>query len=324
MADIDSYRKLLLIDLKLASHSNFTNIRLLRSFLCRPFDIYVYRRLNYISDLNFKSSSQIDDPDEIFIHLNLTPESNQLKLLFQNFLERNLSKSKDTAKDKNIKKSKDSNLHIHYQACFLAFVSYFPEIVVKVLQESNELNNIISNILVMLTNKKEASNLALDVALLSYLLESHPSCSNILSESNISQLIKLCLAKALYPSDNPTLLDSGSNLQKYTAPIEIGSSLLGLKRLLEIPHVLSSVVADKEIELFVKKWWNRLVLSSIKPDNPGSFILPDHPSSVENLERQNIPILRTVFEIFDLCALTFKSSREYLLDVILQEVGIYT
>ena len=92
------------------------------------------------------------------------------------------------------------------------------------LVTKNMLQNLVSSLLAMLTEKKDGNRLAIAIATLAYIVEYHPSMSGILSESNISQLLKLCTTRALYPVTEPNTRNRTETPLR--SEFEIGASRL--------------------------------------------------------------------------------------------------
>lgn len=115
------------------------------------------------------------------------------------------------------------NLSAEDLLIFLSFFSFFPH-TVNMLVTKNMLQNLVSSLLAMLTEKKDGDRLAIAIATLAYIVEYHPSMSGILSESNISQLLKLCTTRALYPVTEPNTRNRTEALLR--SEYEIGASRL--------------------------------------------------------------------------------------------------
>jgi hypothetical protein len=128
--------------------------------------------------------------------------------------------------------------------------------------------NVVTGLLNVLSSQKhDPKCLSVAVACLSFLIEQHSASESVLTDANISQLLRLGLSKAVYPTVDSISGPSGSGTDANTLPPywEIIFCRMGVRRLLLIPQVLGSESAVNETFTFVSKWWERLkVLNSIK------------------------------------------------------------
>jgi hypothetical protein len=242
-------------------------------FVCCDYDLYLMRRLK-IENSQKITTFGFSTPGECLLVLSQmgVSRSQYVQAQFESFLE------SCAIQPKPFSDMSASNLLI-----LLAFLSFSSKSVVHILIHRNLLHSLIGSLLSMLTEKKDCIMLASAIACLAFVVENHSSLSSIMTESNISQLMKLCITRALYPTSEAEL---GSNVR---SEYEIGASQLGLDRLLDIPIVISSVAASKEVDSFIRKWWQRLYASSM--NESGSFENP------ESCKSGKVPALRTVIEI---------------------------
>lgn len=83
---------------------------------------------------------------------------------------------------------------------------FFKENIIQSLPNIDVLTN---GLVARLNIRNARSNITLPyvIAALVYCLQHHHSASNVLTESNISQLLKLCLSRAVYPLNGETLVN---------------------------------------------------------------------------------------------------------------------
>ena len=146
----------------------------------------------------------------------------------------------------NLSKLSAANLLI-----LLSFFSFFPD-TVDMLKSKNILQNLVGSILAMLTEKKDCARLTVAIAILGHVVEHHSSMSGILSESNISQLLKLCTTRALYPTAEPNNLGSAKHMLR--SEFEIAASRLVSSHVFSCPLCLPSWVNShslRYINLFI-------------------------------------------------------------------------
>jgi hypothetical protein len=123
--------------------------------------------------------------------------------------------------------------------------------------------NVVTGLLNVLSSQKhDPKCLSIAVACLSFLIEQHSAAESVLTDANISQLLRLGLSKAVYPTvDSISVLSgSGTGTDPNILPPywEIIFCRMGVRRLLLIPQVLGSESAVNETFTFVSKWWERL------------------------------------------------------------------
>ena len=123
-------------------------------------------------------------------------------------------------------------------------------------------DNVVCGLLNVLGSQKhDPKCLSIAVACLSFIIEQHTSSDSVLTDANISQLLRLGLSKAVYPTIDP---QTAEGLPAVLAPHwEITFCRIGVRRLLLIPQVLGSESAVNETFTFVSKWWERLKVISI-------------------------------------------------------------
>ena len=123
-------------------------------------------------------------------------------------------------------------------------------------------DNVVCGLLNVLGSQKhDPKCLSIAVACLSFLIEQHTSSDSVLTDANISQLLRLGLSKAVYPTIDP---QKAEGLSAVLAPHwEITFCRIGVRRLLRIPQVLDSESAVNETFTFVSKWWERLKVIAI-------------------------------------------------------------
>ena len=117
--------------------------------------------------------------------------------------------------------------------------------------------NVVTGLLNVLSSQRhDPKCLSIAVACLSFLIEQHSASESVLTDANISQLLRLGLSKAVYPTvDN---ISEGLDLDILPAHWETIFCRIGVRRLLLIPQVLGSESAVNETFTFVSKWWERL------------------------------------------------------------------
>lgn len=114
------------------------------------------------------------------------------------------------------------------------------------------------------SQKHDPKCLSIAVACLSFLIEQHSASESVLTDANISQLLRLGLSKAVYPTVDGISGLSGTDPNILPPYWEIIFCRMGVRRLLLIPQVLGSESAVNETFTFVSKWWERLkVLSNL-------------------------------------------------------------
>lgn len=123
--------------------------------------------------------------------------------------------------------------------------------------------NVVTGLLNILSSQKhDPKCLSVAVACLSYLIEQHTASGSVLTDANISQLLRLCLSKSVYPTvDNVTSSSENILLPPHW---EITFCRIGVRRFLHIPQVLTSESAVNEAFTFASKWWERLKVSRHK------------------------------------------------------------
>ena len=189
---------------------------------CNWYDMFLTRRLGLITalpDLLSWSSMYPQEyletaihPHDHFASFAVTNISTCAAIVTKKFDEFLLSLPEDF-----------SNLSVSNLLIFLSFLSSFPT-VIDILKKKKMIQSLVSSLLAMLTEKKDCARLAMAIAVLAHVVEHHPSMSGILSESNISQLLKLCTARALYPVTEPDVTQSAEPQPR--TELEIGVSRL--------------------------------------------------------------------------------------------------
>lgn len=119
--------------------------------------------------------------------------------------------------------------------------------------------NVVTGLLNVLSSQKhDPKCLSIAVACLSFLIEQHSASESVLTDANISQLLRLGLSKAVYPTVDGISGLSGTDPNILPPYWEIIFCRMGVRRLLLIPQVLGSESAVNETFTFVSKWWERL------------------------------------------------------------------
>ena len=120
-------------------------------------------------------------------------------------------------------------------------------------------DNVVTGLLNVLGSQKhDPKCLSIAVSCLSFLVEQHSSSDSVLTDANISQLLRLGLSKAVYPTIDPTKSKGPCPPVVLAPPWEITFCRIGVRRLLQISQVLDSESAVNETFTFVSKWWERL------------------------------------------------------------------
>ena len=196
-------------------------------FDCNWYDMFLTRRLGLEKISGSSELVNVENteyPIEFFASLAQSETSSCSIYVTEKFEKVLLSLPED------LSKLSAANLLI-----LLSFFSFFPD-TVDMLKSKNMLQNLVGSILAMLTEKKDCARLTVAIAILSHVVEHHSSMSGILSESNISQLLKLCTTRALYPTAEPS--NSGSAKQMLRSEFEIAASRLVNCRVFSCPLCL--------------------------------------------------------------------------------------
>ena len=120
-------------------------------------------------------------------------------------------------------------------------------------------DNVVTGLLNVLGSQKhDPKCLSIAVSCLSFLIEQHTASDSVLTDANISQLLRLGLSKAVYPTIDPPGTTTRERSHVLAPQWEIAFSRTGLRRLLHIPQVLLSESAVNETFTFVSKWLSRL------------------------------------------------------------------
>ena len=145
-------------------------------------------------------------------------------------------------------------------------------------------DNVVTGLLNVLGSQKhDPKCLSIAVACLSFIIQQHNASESVLTDANISQLLRLGLSKAVYPTLDSSSSESNFNSSVVPAHWELLFCRIGIRRLLLIQQVLVSEGAVNETFTFVSKWWDRLkVLAnsslscflSLCPSFPLSFYYP--------------------------------------------------
>lgn len=139
--------------------------------------------------------------------------------------------------------------------------------------------------------------LSLTVAVLSFLLPHYNDADKILGlESNVLQIIRLCLSRGVYPLSSPP-----ASAATIPSPMEEAAICrVSLAQILRLPNIASSNVMS-EIVGFMRKWWLRLnanaqgTLASVS--TTGGHRAADGAASITGLDPMVVPPLRTALEI---------------------------
>jgi len=192
-----------------------------------------------------------------------------------------------------------------------------------------------------------ALRISLAVASLAHVLEGHAMASSLLTGANISQLLRLAVSKAVYPSNVAVAAlgvgggggsghggaSSYSNnsiaLHGMSQLWEVAFCRTALRRLLQVPAVAASDAAVDEGFTFVSKWWGRLQKAAVEPATaaagalrtPGKlprYALPTAPADGDDATATTaaalpvVPAVRTALEIvLDLYA-ALPQARDYV------------
>lgn len=152
-----------------------------------------------------------------------------------------------------------------------------------------------------------ALRISLAVASLAYVLDGHTMADSLLTAANISQLLRLSMSKAVYPSPvRPSAIFSRSGSNNNYSNISTNESIgnhgmsqlweiafcrTALRRLLQIPVVLSSDSAVDEAFTFVSKWWDRLQKASSELSTGAtSAAAAGAVRTPSKLSRYNVPL----------------------------------
>ena len=154
-------------------------------------------------------------------------------------------------------------------------------------------DKVVSGLLNVLGSQKhDPKCLSIAVACLSFIIQQHTAADSVLTDANISQLLRLGLSKAVYPTIDPQIpqnepkngtkigLKSGQNNNDscILAPQwEISFCRIGVRRLLKIPQVLHAESAVNEAFTFVSKWWERLKVTLIPLSSCCDTVIPPSP-----------------------------------------------
>lgn len=125
------------------------------------------------------------------------------------------------------------------------------------------------------------------VTCLSYLIDGHHLMDNVLTDSNIGQLMTLLISKIIYPPSTTKFMN-----QEYC----INICRLGLRKLLTIRKVKDSNAAINEAYKFMQKWWPRLhgaTLGSASGFETPSKLLPSFTCK----KATPIPVVRNAIMI---------------------------
>jgi hypothetical protein len=156
-------------------------------------------------------------------------------------------------------------------------------------------DNVVTGLLNVLGSQKhDPKCLSIAVACLSFVIQQHNASDSVLTDANISQLLRLGLSKAVYPTLDSSSSGSNSNPSVVPAHWELLFCRIGIRRLLLIQQVLNSDGAVNETFTFVSKWWDRLKVSVNSFLSPISLFFP-------------LPFLYLCSPSF-ICSLRFSSS----------------
>lgn len=123
-------------------------------------------------------------------------------------------------------------------------------------------DNVVTGLLNVLGSQKhDPKCLSIAVACLSFVIQQHNASDSVLTDANISQLLRLGLSKAVYPTLDSSSSESNPNPSVVPAHWELLFCRIGIRRLLLIQQVLNSEGAVNETFTFVSKWWDRLKVS---------------------------------------------------------------
>jgi hypothetical protein len=134
-------------------------------------------------------------------------------------------------------------------------------------------DNVVTGLLNVLGSQKhDPKCLSIAVACLSFVIQQHNASDSVLTDANISQLLRLGLSKAVYPTLDSSPLVLNSNPSVVPAHWELLFCRIGIRRLLLIQQVLNSEGAVNETFTFVSKWWDRLKVSSNSSQSLFSYL----------------------------------------------------
>ncbi len=128
------------------------------------------------------------------------------------------------------------------------------------------LDSLVQGLIQILNDKaNDSTSLALAISALVFFIERHKLKSSILTETNLIQLLQLLLNKIVYPSTDTNLLIRDE--------FEASICRIGLYRMLKIENFKISEVIRNDILLFIKKWWERILIN-IRDSNDTSSTFP--------------------------------------------------
>ena len=189
-----------------------------------------------------------------------------------------------------------------------------------------------------------ALRISLAVASLAHLLDGHVMVDSLLTDANISQLLRLAVSKAVYPSHvssssfadqtgRNTLSSYGNNdiaLCGMSQLWEIAFCRTALRRLLQVPAVIASEATVDEAFTFVSKWWSRLQKAATDPATsaagngairtPGKlsrYAVPVSEPSHHGPSVPVVPAVRTALEVILDFYKTLPQIRDYVRQTVL-------
>lgn len=253
--------------------NKFDKIVILRS--CQHF---ISQRLVIIGESNEINLSKI-----IWSHAHQCSQSecDEIDAFISNIIKRCFLNNTD---------EQNNNIRSHDLAILSIWSSCSPrKLESLVLMTLNCVDVIVDKLLFILGGKYGIPDmLPLAVVFLSFLVEFYKKKDNVLTETNVIQLARLCLSRAVYPSAISSARDN-NNISQLSANYESTLCRIGLRRLLDIDIFKTAECSRVELSSFLKKWWARLKIATEGSD--GGYEMPCQTSP------DSVSILRLALEV---------------------------
>jgi len=189
------------------------------------------------------------------------------------------------------------SLQHEHLALIASYLSWSPSSTPSLFYKAKWTNTLVPSLLASLGEKQGAHCLSLAVACLAFLIEAHASAVDVLGEGNVSQMIKLCLSKAMYPSSSPSIY---SSCLLKSPMFEVSYCRIALKRLLVIPSVACQESTRSELCIFASKWYERLYLAAIGQSVTSAVYVPrQQEEEEEEGSEETQPASRTALSVLD-------------------------
>lgn len=264
----DDYDSSVASNILLSSNINDSNHHIdIKSY--NSYELFIYNCWTikkYSNNVNNNNNNNCD----------LLPISKQIEMFIKNFTSR---------------REYLINLDEIELASFALFLSWSTtnEICRKYLASYSKYDVVINGFVSLLNEPDHDTNcLVIIVTCLSYLIEGHHLMQQVLSDSNIVQLMTLLISKIIYPSSTTKFIN-----QEYSITI----CRLGLRKLLSIVIVNDSNAAINEGLNFIVKWWIRLYQATL--GSGSGFETPSKllPSYTTKIRVSPIPVVRNAIMI---------------------------